>query len=190
MSQQDPLKLSAMPTPNPNTVKFNVNREFFERGSVNFTTPEDAQSNPLAKALFDVDGLVGVMIGKDFVSISKHPDVGWEKVIEPASDTIERIATDINEVVTPALLEALTSASAQDSEDVQKIKHILDEEIRPAIAMDGGDCEFHSYENGILTLNLQGACSSCPSATMTLKMGIENRLKEEIPDLKEVVQIL
>ncbi|RAP26185.1 NifU family protein, partial [Candidatus Marinamargulisbacteria bacterium SCGC AG-333-B06] len=76
-----------------------------------------------------------------------------------------------------------------DSESVQKIKTILDNEIRPAIAMDGGDCEFHSYEDGILTLRMQGACSNCPSSVMTLKMGIENRLREDVPDLKEVIQV-
>ena len=74
-------------------------------------------------------------------------------------------------------------------ESVKKIKEVLDNEIRPAIGMDGGDCEFVAYEGGILTLKLQGACSNCPSSIMTLKMGIESRLREEVPDLKEVIQI-
>lgn len=79
--------------------------------------------------------------------------------------------------------------SKDESEAVKKIKEILNNEIRPAIGMDGGDCEFISYESGILTLKLQGACSNCPSSIMTLKMGIESRLREEVSDLKEVVQI-
>ena len=76
----------------------------------------------------------------------------------------------------------------EDSDIIQRIKHILDDEIRPAVAMDGGDVQFKSFDNGILTLQLQGACSSCPSATFTLKMGIENRLKEDIPEIVSVVQ--
>ena len=89
----------------------------------------------------------------------------------------------------PELVKKTEEVAGNDSEAVKKIKDILDKEIRPAIAMDGGDCEFAGFENGILTLRLQGACSTCPSSVMTLKMGIENRLREDIPELKEVVQI-
>ncbi len=184
------ITLTAMPTPNPNTVKFLVNKTFFEVGSIDFSEAKKAKNSTLPKALFEVDGIEGVMIGTNFVSITKQDDMGWEKVLEPASELIKDLCAKKDlELFDPTLLESISSASADDSDIVKKIKSILDSEIRPAIAMDGGDCEFCGYEDGILTIRMQGACSNCPSSVMTLKMGIENRIREEVPELKEVVQV-
>ena len=183
------INLTAMPTPNPNTVKFLVNKQFLESGSIDFSTADKTETSPLPKALFDIEGITGVMIGTNFVSITKSDEAGWETVLEPASKLIESKCADSDSLFDETLIKKAAENSENDTEVVKKIKGILDSEIRPAIAMDGGDCEFCGYEDGILTLRMQGACSDCPSSVMTLKMGIENRLREDIPDLKEVVQV-
>ncbi len=183
------LKITAMPTPNPNTIKFLLDIRFLEKGSIDFNIEEKAKGSALPEALFNVDGIEGVMIGINFVSITKADSAGWEKVLEPASDIIKDLCSSDKELFDPALKEKAETTSSEDNDVIRKIKDVLDNEIRPAIAMDGGDCEFISYEDAILTLRMQGACSNCPSSVMTLKMGIENRLREEVPDLKEVVQV-
>lgn len=182
------IELQAMPTPNPNTIKFLLNVTFLESGSIDFQDADKAESSPLPKALFEISGIRGVMIGTNFVSITKSSEAGWESVLEASSNLIKEMASQDN-LIDAALIEKAQEKGEEDNEIVAKIKHILDTEIRPAIAMDGGDCSFEDYEDGVVTLALQGACSSCPSATLTLKMGIEGRLKEEIPEVKEVVQL-
>ena len=186
----DPAKavdIWAEVTPNPHTLKFNVNVILLESGSMNFTDKEKAKGSPLAEQLFQVENVIGVMIGPSFVTVTKAPAADWPSMVEP-------ITTKIKSLLSSS--EILFSQTAQvsahkggDSEIEEKIKEILDSEIRPAVAMDGGDITFYGYENGIVTLHLQGACSSCPSSIMTLKMGVENRLKAAIPEIKEVVQV-
>ena len=183
------IKLTAMPTPNPNTIKFLVEEVFFEKGTIDFPEREKAQGSPLPKQLFEIKGITGVMIGTNFISITKESEAGWETVLEPSSDLIKKMVGNKESLFDQELLKQAEQDSANDSESVKKIKEILDSEIRPAIGMDGGDCEFVSFEDGILTLRLQGACSDCPSSVMTLKMGIENRLREDIPELKDVIQV-
>ena len=185
----DQIELTAIPTPNPNTIKFNVNYTFFELGSITFNAEDDLTSSPLAEKLFSVTHVEGVMVGVNFISITKQRDGEWAPLLEATSAIIRDVLATSDQPVDLDLLKAAQEVSEEDSDAIQKIKHVLDTEIRPAIAMDGGDCEFYSYQDGVLTLRLQGACSTCPSATMTLKMGIESRLKEEVPELKDVVQI-
>jgi len=184
------IQLTAVPTPNPNTVKFLVNRQFLEKGSISFLSKQEAENSFLAEKLFEITGIQSLMVGTNFISITKLPNVGWETVLEPATFYLKNVLQSDEPLLNPQLIqEAQTASHHQQTDVINKIIHILDHEIRPAIAMDGGDCQFHSYENGVVTLQLQGACSSCPSATMTLKMGIENRLKEEIPEIQDVVQL-
>ena len=183
------IKLTAMPTPNPNTIKFLIDVTFFERGSIDFNTKEKAKGSVLPEKLFEIDGITGVMIGTNFVSITKKDNAGWESVLEPTSEVLKDICSQEIEFFDKSHLEKLDAISEENSETIKKINEILDNEIRPAIAMDGGDCELVAFEDGILTLRMQGACSNCPSSVMTLKMGIENRLREDIPELKEVVQV-
>ena len=184
------IKLTAMPTPNPNTIKFLVDKYFFERGSIDFPNSEKAEKSILAKEIFSIKGIAGLMIGTNFISITKEEDSGWDTVLEPSSSIIKDLLAQPDIILfEDELLEQLKQTNENESDSVKKIKEILDSEIRPAIGMDGGDCEFIAYEDGILTLKLQGACSNCPSSVLTLKMGIENRLREDIEDLKEVVQI-
>eukprot|EP01047_Picozoa_sp_COSAG01_P014966 COSAG01_NODE_740_length_13891_cov_35.573013_3_plen_190_part_00 len=189
MSEKKELDISAMPTPNPNAIKFLINLSLLEKGSITFNHESDLSTSPLAKQLLAIKGLDQVMVGSNFISINKEENTGWETVLESASNTIRQVLESEENAIDPASIQKAHEQTTDDRQEVQVIKQILDDEIRPAIAQDGGDCQFHSYEDGILTLQLQGACSTCPSSVMTLKMGIESRLKEAVPDLQEVVQL-
>lgn len=182
-----PVKITAQVTPNPDTLKFVVSIPLLESGAIEFSTAEMAKTSPLAAALFDLDGVVKVFTGTNFISVTKSTSVDWLDLAEPVSTTLEACLSSEGPYVDASLV-ATESSSSTDSDVVKRIKEILDNEIRPAVSMDGGDVVFERFEEGILYLNLQGACSSCPSSTLTLKMGIENRLKEDIPELQEVVQ--
>jgi len=174
-------------TPNPNTLKYMVNRELVKR-SANYTNAADAQKNsPLAARLFQVPGITGVMIGRNFVTVSKSEEGDWDAVHQKTSEAIEQHLTADLAVLNPGVDQERDATA--DSEIERKIRQILDDEIRPAVAMDGGDIVFDSYEDGIVYLHLQGACAGCPGATMTLKMGVENRLREAIPEVIEVVSV-
>jgi Fe-S cluster biogenesis protein NfuA len=175
-------------TPNPNTLKYSVNRKLLEKGAANFTKIEDAKArSPLALKLLGVAGICGVMIGKDFVTITKTEDGDWDHVHKTASDTIEQHLTAREIVVIEELQNALSNQNASEIE--KRIQKFLDDEIRPAVAMDGGDVTLDRFQDGTVYLYMQGACAGCPSSTMTLKMGIETKLKAQIPEVIEVVQI-
>ena len=189
-SVNTPIQITAEVTPNPNTLKFNVNKLLLESGSLNFTDREKARGAYLPENLFKQDNVLGVMIGRDFITITKAPASNWKDLVGPLTEKIKAILNS-NETLLPTgpSAAAVASGGGTNSEIERKIKEILDSEIRPAVAMDGGDITFYGYENGVVTLHLQGSCSSCPSSIMTLKMGVENRLKSLIPEVREVVQI-
>lgn len=175
-------------TPNPNTLKYSVNRTLLEQGAVNFTRKEEAENrSSLATKLFSIPGICGVMIGKTFVTVTKSEDGDWDLVHKNASEMIQR-HLKLNE---PVLNENFVQDSHKGGQtDIEKkIRDILDQEIRPAVAMDGGDITFEKFEDGVVYLYLQGSCAGCPSATATLKVGIETRLKEMIPEVQEVVSV-
>lgn len=186
------VQISLEFTPNPNTLKFVVNTRFMERGAANFLSLDQAQGkSPLAEALFKVPGVSAVMIGPNFITITKGTNGDWDIVAEQVPQTVENHLKGSLPVFSPNYNPAQTTASTSKPEDQEierKIREILDTEIRPAVAMDGGDITFGKYEDGVVYLSLQGACSSCPSSTATLKIGVETRLKELIPEVKEVVQ--
>ena len=186
---QNEIYVSLEFTPNPNTLKYSVNRTLLTtRGAANFPTPASAEINsPLATKLFAIPGISGVMIGKDFVTVTKAEDGDWDVVHKSASATVEQhLAAGL-----PAVLEENMAATHKGgtSEVESKIREILDAEIRPAVAMDGGDITFDRYDEGVVYLHMQGSCAGCPSSTATLKMGIETRLKQAIPDIIEVVAV-
>lgn len=175
-------------TPNPNTLKYAVNRTLLEKGGANFTQKDDAERrSPLASRLFGITGITGVMLGRDFVTISKSDEGDWDAVHKQCSNLIrEHLMQNL-----PIFLgdSEADGHKGGNSEIELKIMEILDREIRPAVAGDGGDITFEKYENGIVYLYLQGSCAGCPSSTMTLKMGIETRLKKAIPEIQEVVSV-
>jgi Fe-S cluster biogenesis protein NfuA len=173
-------------TPNPATLKFLPGRPVMESGTADFTGPEEARGkSPLAERLFEIDGVVAVFFGSDFVTVTKSPEREWY-LLKPA------ILGAIMEHMTAGLPvmsgepTASNEVAEEDSEVVSQIKELLDTRVRPAVAQDGGDIIFQGYEDGIVYLHLRGACAGCPSSTMTLKMGIENMLKHYIPEVTEV----
>lgn len=176
-------------TPNPNTLKYSVNRQLLDKGAINFIKKADAEAqSPLAAKLFSVPGISGVMIGRDFVTVTKTEDGDWDLVHKSSSETIESHLKSGEPIVNAdALNQDAHKGGGGDIE--QKIREILDNEIRPAVAMDGGDITFEKYENGTVYLYMQGSCSGCPSSTATLKMGIETRLRDAIPEIVEVVAV-
>lgn len=183
----DKLEIWAEITPNPHTLKFNVSQTLLETGAMNFTDRQKAKDSYLAGELFGLESVIGVLIGKDFITITKAPAVDWQPLVEPLIAKIKDCLSSGKPLFSKEA--AVTAHAGGTGEIEQKIREILDREIRPAVAMDGGDITFYGYDNGVVTLHLQGACSSCPSSIMTLKMGVENRLKALIPEVKEVIQV-
>jgi Fe-S cluster biogenesis protein NfuA len=174
--------------PNPNSLKFVANYMLVEEGtSYDYPDLESARDAPLALELFKFDYVERVFYMSNFVTVTKSPDVEWLEV----QDEIRQLITQHLQEEKPLLID--NSEATDDSKDIDstglesKIKNVLDEYVRPAVEMDGGAIQFHSFENGVVKLLLQGACSGCPSSTITLKSGIENLLKRMVPEVKEVL---
>ncbi len=177
-------------TPNPATLKFLPGRGVMETGTANFADAEAARRSPLAERLFQVEGVTGVFLGSDFVSVTKEDGREWY-LLKPAilGIIMEHFAAG-RPILTEAVDAPEESASEEDSEVVAQIKELLDTRVRPAVAQDGGDIIFQGYDKGIVYLVMQGACSGCPSSTATLKMGIENMLRHYIPEVIEVRPVM
>jgi len=174
-------------TPNPATLKFLPGRSVMGSGTADFTGAEAAERSPLAQRLFQVEGVAGVFLGSDFITVTKAEGKTWQ-VLKPAilGIIMEHFAAN-----RPVILESTAAApaaaeSGEESEIVAQIKDLLETRVRPAVAQDGGDIIFQGFEDGIVYLHLQGSCSGCPSSTATLKMGIENMLKHYVPEVVEV----
>lgn len=175
-------------TPNPATLKFLPGREVMgARPPADFPNAETAKASPLAEALFALDGVSSVFLGADFIAVSKA-DIEWQH-IKPAilQAIMEHFVADL-----PVMHqgEDMAVSAEEDDETVAAIKQILDTRVRPAVAQDGGDIVFHGFEDGIVSLHLRGACAGCPSATATLKQGVENLLKHYVPAVSEVRAVL
>ena len=176
-------------TPNPQTLKFLPGKVVMEEGTAFYQNIDEAENSPFAKRLFAVDGVKGVFFGSDFIRITKNDSLDWQ-MLKPAvlgsimdhfSSGEPTINNETNDEGKKSLLE-----NSNDSDIVKQIKELLDTRVRPAVAMDGGDIIYDSYKDGLVYLQMQGACSGCPSSTATLKMGIENMLKHYVPEIKEV----
>lgn len=172
-------------TPNPATLKFLPGRGVMESGTANFPSAEHAARSPLAERLFDIEGVSGVFLGGDFITITKAVDRDWY-LMKPAILGVIMEHFTANRPVMLAEPPGEAAAAGEDSEIVTQIKELLDTRVRPAVAQDGGDIVFHGFESGVVYLHMQGSCSGCPSSTATLKMGIENMLKHYIPEVTEV----
>lgn len=181
------FRMHAERTPNPNSIKWVLGHAVVEGGgSAYFEAPPLPEVSPLAAQLFQVDGVVGVFFASNFTTVTKREDVEWTVIAQPIVDAIKGCLEDGG----PALGPAYEPPEAQDETGVvAQIRDILDQEIRPAVAMDGGDIVFAGYREGVVELYMQGSCQGCPSSTATLKMGIEARLREAIPEVQEVVAI-
>lgn len=179
-------------TPNPSTLKYVVDTSLLPRGAMNFTTREVAtEKSPLATKLFDIKGVTAVMLGTNFVTVTKGDEGEWDELNDGVMLALDNHLTAGDTVVKPEVLEAwLAAANAGGGGALeQRVREILDLEIRPAVANDGGDITLDRIENNTVYLHMQGSCAGCPSSTATLRMGIETRLKEACPEIVDVVAV-
>ena len=173
-------------TPNPSSLKFLPGKIVMGNGTADFRNTEAAKHSPLALNLFKIDGVEGVFFGSDFISITKNNNHEWEMLKPSISETIIEFYKSGAAIVLQEEEDKTDTSNAEDNEAVIKIKEIIDTKVRPAVAKDGGDIIFQSFDNGIVYLHMQGSCAGCPSSTATLKAGIENMLKHYIPEVREV----
>lgn len=172
-------------TPNPATLKFIPGVPVMDSGTADYPAADSAGNSPLARRLFQIDGIKGVFLGGDFVAVTKEETLDWF-ALKPSilAGIMEHYASGM-----PVVEKTEPGGEAVDEDEneiVTQIKQLLDTRVRPAVAMDGGDIVFQGFDDGIVTLQMRGACQGCPSSTATLKMGIENMLRHYIPDVREV----
>lgn len=170
-------------TPNPNTMKFLPGIEMMTSGTAFFTTPEEAKHSPLASELFRIEGVTAVFLGNDFITVTRSDSTDWNTLKPLLLPAI----MDHFVAGKPVLSEGIKVAACEDESDIVKqIRELIDTRVRPAVAQDGGDIIFRGYEDGIVKLELHGACAGCPSSSATLKGGIENMLKHYVPEIVAV----
>ena len=174
-------------TPNPNAIKFLPGQAVSNNGSYEITD-KNTVNNDLIRNILSINGVVGVFLGSDFISVNKKENVNWEDVKHIVISLINEYYQSGNKFVIDKDFDE--TESKKDLIDIEKeIIKVLDSKIRPAVAKDGGDIKFKEFKDGIVTVQLQGSCSGCPSSTMTLKQGVENILRHYIPDVKEVIAL-
>lgn len=176
-------------TPNPSTLKFTPGVPVMGSGTAAFAKIEDCTNSPLAKKLFASGKVRGVFFGSDFITVTKTDDITWEILKTEILAIIMDHYISGGEVYIKESSTKTECAVADESEIVIKIKELLEERVRPAVAMDGGDIIFHKYVEGVVYLEMHGACSGCPSSDVTLKNGVENMLKHFIPEIVRVEAI-
>jgi NFU1 iron-sulfur cluster scaffold homolog, mitochondrial len=172
-------------TPNPNSLKFLPGKKVSNSGPYEITKKEDSE-NVLVRNILSVNGVEGIFLGEDFISVNKDELTKWEDVKHIVISLINDFYSEGKEFV---IGKNLNEQNSNLDEIEQKIVKILDQKIRPAVAKDGGDIKFKEFKDGVVKVQLQGSCSGCPSSTMTLKQGVQNLLCHYIPEVKEVVAI-
>ena len=194
---KSPVLLYTEQTPNPESLKFVTNRMLY-RGTADFREEELAREwSPLGSELFDLPYVKGVYVSNNFVTVTKEFNYAWEDIMLKLKEFIKQYVQDEKPIVNEGFAEAMAAVEAErgagyeysedDAEIVAKIKELIDTYVKPAVEMDGGNIEFKHFEEGVVTVVLQGSCSGCPSSTVTLKSGIEGMLKRMLPQVKEVV---
>jgi Fe-S cluster biogenesis protein NfuA len=170
-------------TPNPSTLKFIPGEPVLGMSTANFNNKDEAGESPLACALFDVEHVTGVFLGSDFISVTKSEDSDWDMLkTEVLTVIMEHYVAG-----KPIMGDVKTAVVDKDEDEIIKqIRELIDTRVRPSVAQDGGDIIFHGFENGVVKLEMHGACSGCPSSTITLKNGIENMLKHYVPEVESV----
>jgi len=170
-------------TPNPATIKFIPGQVVLESGLKDYQSVEEAMDSPLAQRLFALQGVSGVFLANDFVSVSKADDTDWN-MLKPMvmAALMEHLSMG-----QPIVIESDCEDEAEEDDEISaQIKELIASRVRPMVMMDGGDIEFDRFDDGIVYLTMRGACSGCPSSTMTLKSGIESMLKHFVPEVIEV----
>lgn len=184
------MKVQFESTPNPATLRFLLPVTVAE-DTKEFTSVQETQSSPLANKLFGFPWMSGVLIGPQFVAVTKQDWVDWDVLAEPLAGLIqEHLESGQPFYLEPEVLQQkMEEDSAEDTPIVRQIKQILVQEIRPMVQLDGGDIVFYKYEDQVVYVHMKGACSGCASSQITLKEGIEVRLKQAIPEIMEVVSV-
>ncbi len=194
---QSPVMLYTEQTPNPESLKFVTNKILY-RGTADFREADLAEKwSPLGKSLFEFPYVKGIYICNNFVTVTKEFNYSWEDIMLKLKEFIKNYVTEQKEIVSDGFDQAMKEKEAEagvgyqytgeEAELVKKIKELIDTYVKPAVEMDGGNIEFKSFNNGVVTVILQGSCSGCPSSTVTLKSGIEGMLKRMVPEVTEVV---
>jgi len=194
---KSPVMLYTEQTPNPETLKFVTNRMLY-KGTADFRTPDLAKEwSPLATALFEMPFVKGVYICNNYVTISKEFNYLWDDIMLKTKAFIKEYVENEGPVINDGFAEEMAKIeeatgdsyqyTGEEKELVKKIKALIDTHVKPAVEMDGGNIEFKSFDKGVVTVIMQGACSGCPSSTVTLKSGIEGMLKRMVPEVTEVV---
>ncbi len=173
-------------TPNPNSLKFIPGKIVSNNGSFEITK-KDQVNNELVRNLLSINGVTGIFLGADFLSVNKEEKIEWDDIKHIVISLINDFYSSGKKFVFDKEIEKEEKLDFADIE--KKIISILDSKIRPAVAKDGGDIKFKEFKDGIVKVQLQGSCSGCPSSTMTLKQGVQNLLCHYIPEVKEVVAI-
>jgi Fe-S cluster biogenesis protein NfuA len=181
------LRMHAERTPNPNSIKWVINRPLAgDAGGVGFSDPVGSDVSPVAARLFAVDQVTGVFLGPDFVTVSKAPDAEWSDLAPPIVAGLKEWVAADEDALGPAYHPP---ERTEDGAVVRRIKDILDREVRPYVERDGGEIAYAGFADGVVQVQLRGACAGCPSSSITLKLAIEGRLKEEIPEVNSVVEV-
>ena len=189
------MLIETEPTPNPATLKFLPGELVMDAGTRDFATPEEAEASPLAEALFALGDVTGVFFGRDFVSVTAAPGVGWPSLKPDVLAILHdhfaarmplfraRGAADFS---VPAEDAPIATDDPADADIIAQIRELIDTRVRPAVANDGGDIVYRGFDKGKVYLRMQGACAGCPSSTATLKNGIEQLLRHYVPEVTEV----
>ncbi len=172
-------------TPNPNSLKFLPGKKVSNSGPYEILK-KDGVKNDLVRNILSINGVEGIFLGEDFISVNKNNTIDWEDIKHIVISLINDFYSDGKEFV---IGESLEEQYSNLDEIEKKIVKILDQKIRPAVARDGGDIKFKEFKDGVVKVQLQGSCSGCPSSTMTLKQGVQNLLCHYLPEVKEVVAI-
>tara|TARA_B100001179_G_C18547730_1_gene384596 strand:+ start:586 stop:1140 length:555 start_codon:yes stop_codon:yes gene_type:complete len=174
-------------TPNPQTLKFLPGKIVSEVGPVEFVKNEKKTKIPLADKILSLKGTVMVFFGEDFITVKKEKDLNWSELKHGIISEINDFYSKGNNVVIKKeSTKVISEDENQQSDTIKKIIEILDSKIRPAVAKDGGDIKFKSFEDGVVTVVLKGSCSGCPSSILTLKQGVENLLRHYVPEVNQV----
>ena len=181
------FRMHAERTPNPNSVKWVLGQPVARNvGAVSFDAAPEARVSPLAARLFQVEGVTAVLLGPEFVTVTKLVDLEWTDLAPPIVAGIKEWASTEEDALGP---DWEPPDRGDEGDVVARIRQIIEEDVQPYVAMDGGEIAFAGYRDGIVEVYLRGACAGCPSSTITLKVGIEARLKQAIPEIVSVVAV-
>ena len=199
LKARKPMFIETESTPNPATLKFLPGRTVMAAGTRDFANADEAEASPLAEALFDLGDVTGVFFGRDFISVTAAPGVAWSDLrTDVISILLDHFAADMPLFHGPSAHGITVPAEADEGSDpvpgddpadadiIAQIRELIDTRVRPAVANDGGDIIYRGFDRGVVYLRMQGACSGCPSSTMTLKNGIEQLLKHYVPEVTDV----